>query len=113
MKFWTFGRHDLDYIKEKVEEFNNTNKDNIEVELVSMSENFKQSYEMAVASGQAPDIFIPDGSLFLEFAKRGYFEPLDDNMSSEMRQQYEPVLVENLMFGTKFLFCDNQLVFAI
>ncbi|MDF2964520.1 MAG: extracellular solute-binding protein family 1, partial [Paenibacillus sp.] len=94
--FWTFGRADLDYVKSKIEDFNKTNKDNIEVELVSMSDNFKQSYEVAVASNQAPDIFIPDPSYFVEFAKKGYYEPLDDYMSPEMKKRYEPAKIEGL-----------------
>ncbi|ANY70971.1 ABC transporter substrate-binding protein [Paenibacillus sp. BIHB 4019] len=94
--FWTFGRADLDFVKSRIEEFNKTNKDNIDVELVSMSENFKQSFEMAVASKQAPDIFMPDTANFIDFAKKGYFEPLDEYMSPEMKQRYEPTKIEGL-----------------
>jgi multiple sugar transport system substrate-binding protein len=94
--FWTFGRADLDFMKGKIEDFNKTNKDNIEVELVSMSENFKPSYEVAVVSGQAPDIFMPDTGLFLEFAKKGYFESLDGYMTTEMKKRFESVMVEGV-----------------
>ncbi|WP_281889884.1 ABC transporter substrate-binding protein [Paenibacillus sp. YYML68] len=94
--FWTFNRHDLDFMKEKIDEFNKSNKDNIEVELVSMSENFKQSYEVAVASGQAPDIFVPNSAYFVDFAKKGYFEPLDGYMTPEMKQQYESSVMEGV-----------------
>jgi ABC-type sugar transport system, periplasmic component len=106
--FWTFGRADLDYLKSRIDEFNKTNSDNIDVELVSMSENFKQSFEMAVTSKQAPDIFMPDPANFIEFAKKGYYEPLDNYMSSEMKQRYEPTEIEGLnTYGGKIYSLPN------
>ena len=38
LKYWTDDRHDQEYIKELINKFNETNGDNIQVELTVMSE---------------------------------------------------------------------------
>lgn len=56
LKYWTDDRHDQEYIKELINKFNETNGENIQVELTVMSENYAQSVDIAFTSNQAPDI---------------------------------------------------------
>lgn len=94
--YWTGDRHDTDYIKERVNQFNEANKDSIEVEVKVMSENYYQSVDIAFSSNQAPDILRVGEGNFLNVAKKGYLEPLNDYMSDETKKTYESVLIEGL-----------------
>ncbi|MDQ0061494.1 ABC transporter substrate-binding protein [Paenibacillus harenae] len=100
--YWTYQRHDAEYIKAKIDEFNATNEDNIEVEMTMMAENYPQSLDLAFTSGQAPDVFAtqrPD-----EFYAKGYFEPLNDYMTDEMKTNYEGFILEG---GNQF---ENNII---
>jgi len=45
--YWTPDRHDADFMKSKIDEFNQTNKDNIEVEMTVMGDNYPQAVDIA------------------------------------------------------------------
>lgn len=96
LQFWEGDRHDMDFISERVKQFNEENKGKIEVELKVMSENYYQAVDIAFTSNQAPDILRVGEGNFLNISKKGYLEPLNDYMSDEMKKQYAPVLVEGL-----------------
>ncbi|UJF31687.1 ABC transporter substrate-binding protein [Paenibacillus hexagrammi] len=87
--FWTFDRHDFDFMKSTVETFNKTNKDNIEVEVTSMAENYTQSVDIAFASNQMPDILRPNQDTTIPFVKKGYLEPLDSYLTDDMKKKFE------------------------
>ncbi|MDR6882419.1 extracellular solute-binding protein [Bacillus sp. 3255] len=86
LTYWTAGRHDADYIKSKIDNFNSTNKDNIEVEMTVMAENFAQSLDLSFASGQSPDVFSL-GDL-VDFYNKGYVEPLDAFLNPEYKSRF-------------------------
>lgn len=92
LAYWTIDRHDADYMKEVIKKFNETNKDNIEVEMTVMADNFNQSVDIAFASKQAPDILRTND--FPGFVKKGYLLPLNDMMTDEMKKRYNNLLVE-------------------
>lgn len=100
--YWTFQRHDADYIKEKVDAFNATNEDNIEVEMTMMAENYAQSLDLAFASDQAPDVFAAQRQA--EFYAKGYFEPLNDYLTDELKAKYEGFVHEG---GNQF---ENNII---
>ncbi len=89
--YWTIDRHDADYIKKVIETFNKNNPD-IEVEMTVMADNFTQSVDIAFASNQAPDVFRTTD--FVSFVKKGYLMPLDEFMSSQMKERFSKLLVE-------------------
>ncbi|WP_020620281.1 ABC transporter substrate-binding protein [Paenibacillus daejeonensis] len=94
LNFWTMDRHDMEFMQEKVDAFNSSNTDNIEVEMTVMADNYNQALEVAFSSNQAPDIFkVYD---FVTGVKKGYMTPLDDLMSDEFKAQFESVLAENV-----------------
>lgn len=88
--YWTIDRHDADYIKQVIETFNKNNPD-IEVEMTVMADNFTQSVDIAFASNQAPDVFRTTD--FVSFVKKGYLMPLDELMSSQMKERFGKLMV--------------------
>lgn len=106
LNFWTMDRHDMEFMQEKVDAFNSTNTDNIEVEMTVMADNYNQAVEVAFSSNQAPDIFkVYD---FVTYVKKGYMTPLDELMDDEFKAQFESVLAENVnMLGGKIYSLPN------
>lgn len=102
--YWTFDRHDAEYMKEKVADFNATNPDGIEVEITVMAENYNQSLDIAFSSGQSPDVYRARPSNVPTFYKKDYMEPLDDYMSDELKSKFASTLVDevNQMDGKTF-----------
>ncbi|GGA04176.1 ABC transporter substrate-binding protein [Paenibacillus marchantiophytorum] len=94
LTYWTVDRHDADYMKEVIKKFNETNKDNIEVEMTVLADNFNQSVDIAFASNQAPDILRTND--FPGFVKKGYLQPINDLMTDEMKKRYNNLLVEEM-----------------
>lgn len=94
LSYWTVDRHDADYMKDVIKKFNETNKDNIEVEMTVLADNFNQSIDIAFASNQAPDIFRTND--FSGFVKKGYLQPINDMMTDEMKKRYSNLQVEEL-----------------
>ncbi|MFD0693372.1 ABC transporter substrate-binding protein [Paenibacillus sp. GCM10027628] len=93
LKYWTPDRHDAEFMKAKIDTFNQTNKDNIEVEMTVMADNYPQSVDIAFASKQAPDVLqIND---FQTYVKKGYIAPIDTYMSEEMKKSFSSVLIPN------------------
>lgn len=94
LSYWTMDRHDMDYMQEQVDKFNETNEDNIEVEMKVMADNYNQSIEVAFVSNQAPDVFKVND--FQTYVSRGYLAPLDDMFSAEFLQKFDGLLVDNV-----------------
>ncbi|MFC6553702.1 ABC transporter substrate-binding protein [Cohnella cellulosilytica] len=94
--FWTFDRHDSDFVKEVVDRYNSTNPDNIEVEVTSMAENYVQSVDIAFSSNQTPDILRPNQDTTIPFVKKGYLEPLDGYLTEEMKEKFGPTFQDQV-----------------
>lgn len=99
--WWTHQRHDMDYMQQKVAEFNKTNSYGIEIDYVIQTENYSQNLELAFQSGQAPDIFSA-----LENAKyyvdRNMAAPLDKYLTADIKGRYSKFLsvdTENTVGG--------------
>ncbi|WP_431087517.1 ABC transporter substrate-binding protein [Paenibacillus sp. 8b26] len=91
--YWTPDRHDADFMKAKVDKFNQTNRDNIEVEMNVMGDNYPQAVDISFASKQAPDVLqIND---FQTYYKKGYLAPINSYMSDEMKATFKDSLIEN------------------
>ncbi|WP_248927479.1 ABC transporter substrate-binding protein [Paenibacillus hamazuiensis] len=94
LAYWTVDRHDADYMKDVIKKFNETNKDNIEVEMTVLSDNFNQAIDIAFASNQAPDVFRTND--FPNFVKKGYLLPLNDLLTDDMKKRFGNLLVEEM-----------------
>ncbi len=91
--YWTPDRHDAEFMQGKVDEFNKTNKDNIEVDMNVMGDNYAQAVDIAFASKQAPDVLQIDD--FETYVKKGYITPINDYMSDEMKQTFKDVIIDH------------------
>lgn len=87
---WSKNSHDLEYMTEKVEEFNKNNIDNIEIEYtVQSSSEYQNLLVMSATSGQAPDIFANDVVNLNEYAKSGIIQPLNSFITEEFAKVTE------------------------
>ncbi|PQP82416.1 ABC transporter substrate-binding protein [Paenibacillus sp. PCH8] len=91
--YWTPDRHDADFMKSKIDTFNQTNKDNIEVEMTVMGDNYPQAVDIAFASKQAPDVLQIDD--FQTYYQKGYLTTIDGYMSEEMKTMFKDSLIDN------------------
>lgn len=94
LTYWTNDRSDADYIKQVIAKYNETNKDNVEVEMTVMADNYDQSVDIAFASKQAPDILRVDFNKVVPWVKKGFLTPLDPYMSEDMKKKFASTLIE-------------------
>lgn len=87
LTWWTYQRHDMEYMKGLVEKFNKENKYGITVDYVVQSENFRQSLDLAFQSNQAPDIYTGQ-DLAKYYVDKGQAEPLDKWLTPELKSRY-------------------------
>ena len=83
--------HDLEFMEEKVAEFNATNTMNIEVTYEAMTDNYDNNLELAFQSNQAPDIFRPKSEI-VPYVKKGMAIPIDEFLTDEDRERYGDTL---------------------
>lgn len=96
LKYWTDDRHDQEYIKELINKFNETNGENIQVELTVMSENYAQSVDIAFTSNQAPDLLRLKSGNTAEFVKKGYLAPIDGYLTDDIKTKFGSVIIDNV-----------------
>lgn len=65
INIWSKDRHDADYVQKKVDEYNENNTDNIEVNYQLYTDNYTQAVDMAVQSGEMPDILVFQDEMFI------------------------------------------------
>ncbi|TBL76585.1 ABC transporter substrate-binding protein [Paenibacillus thalictri] len=109
INYWTQERGRADFLKSKVEKFNQTNQDNIEVTLTILSDNYAQAVDIAFASGQAPDVFNVGSAVLGPLSTlvgKNYLEPLDGYMTPELKQRYDSMRAEgtNMYKGKMYSF---------
>jgi len=87
LTWWTYSRHDMDYIKPLVDQFVKDNKYGITIDYIVQSENFRQSLDLAFQSNQAPDLFTgQDNAKY--YVDKGQVEPLDKYLTTEFKARY-------------------------
>jgi len=106
--YWTDDRHDQEYLKELIADFNANNPDNIEVELTVLSENYNQSVDIAFSGNQAPDLLRIKSANTGTFVKKGYLEPIDPYMTDELNSKFGSLLLDEVnRFGGKLYSLPN------
>ncbi|THF77800.1 ABC transporter substrate-binding protein [Cohnella fermenti] len=96
LKYWTDDRHDQEYIKDMINKFNETNEDNIQVELTVMSENYTQSVDIAFSSKQAPDVLRLKSGNTAGFVKKGYLEPIDGFLTDDIKAEFGKLILDDV-----------------
>lgn len=83
---WSKDRHDATYVQEKVDQYNATNTDNIQVNYQLYTDNYVQAVDMAVQSDEVPDILVYQEQVFDKYVSAGQWADLypylDDDMKS-------------------------------
>ena len=94
--YWSNQRHDMEYVQQKIDEFNATNDMNIEVSYEAMTENYDNNLELSFQSNQAPDIFRAKSEI-TPYIKKDMIIPLDEYLTDEDREKYGDTLgVQNI-----------------
>ncbi|MGU3472596.1 ABC transporter substrate-binding protein [Paenibacillus sp. D51F] len=91
--FWTNARHDADLMQEKIKQFNESNKSNIEVEYQIMTDNYEQAVQTAIQAEEAPDIMNAKMKLkFEDLIKMKAIEPLDSYIGDDEKARFGDLL---------------------
>ncbi|MEK8132303.1 sugar ABC transporter substrate-binding protein [Paenibacillus filicis] len=99
LSYWTNDRHDSEYIKPLIEDFNAKNKDSIEIEYVVRTDDFNQAVDLAFTSGQAPDILrVKDAAINL-YHKKGYLAPIDKYLTDDQKKKFPAIDDQNRFDG--------------
>jgi len=89
---WSKDRHDASYIQEKIDEYNATNIDNIQINYQLYTDNYIQAVDMAVQSGELPDILVYQETVFDKYVNEGYWADLYDYIDDDMKAYFSDVI---------------------
>lgn len=93
---WTKDRHDAEFQQAKVDEYNATNTDNIEVKYEIYSDNYVQAVDMAFQSGEAPDIFVFQATMFANYVNSGKYADITPYMDDEFKATFADNMIDGL-----------------
>lgn len=98
---WTKDRHDAQFMQAKVDEYNATNTDNIEVKYEIYSDNYIQSVDMVFQNGDAPDMFVYQEQVFGNYVNAGKYADITPYMDDEFKKTFGDSLIDgfNVMDG--------------
>ncbi len=92
INIWSKDRHDATYVQEKVNEYNATNTDNIQVNYQLYTDNYVQAVDMAVQSGELPDLLVQQDQMFDKYVNEGQWADLYGFMDDEMKVYFKSVV---------------------
>ncbi|MCB7317862.1 ABC transporter substrate-binding protein [Lacrimispora sp. 210928-DFI.3.58] len=92
---WTKDRHDAEFMQGKVDEYNATNTDNIEVKYEIYSENYPQAVDMVFQNGDAPDMFVHKEEVFQNYVNAGKFADITPFMDDEFKETFKDSLIDD------------------
>ncbi|MEK5235707.1 sugar ABC transporter substrate-binding protein [Paenibacillus sp. FSL L8-0470] len=102
ISYWTGDRHDAEFVKEKVAEFNETNTDGIEVELVVKGDDFDTALDLSFQTSDAPDIIRVKENTIGTFYKKEYLAPIDEYLSEELKAKFPEMVDLNTFDGKRY-----------
>ncbi|MFQ9164101.1 MAG: ABC transporter substrate-binding protein [Lachnospiraceae bacterium] len=94
INIWSKDRHDADYVQKKVDEYNENNTDNIEVNYQLYTDNYTQAVDMAVQSGEMPDILVFQDQMFDKYIGEDQRADLYEFMDDDMKEMFKDVIHE-------------------
>ncbi len=111
---WTNQRADLVFREEKRAAFNNANPD-LNVKMEVFTEDYATTLELAVASGQAPDIFqvLNNARYYLD---RNMLQPLDKYVTDDLKQRYGNLFMideVNTIDGKLYTLAERGITFRL
>lgn len=102
ISYWTGDRHDADFVKEKVAEFNTTNTDGIEVELVVKGDDFDTALDLSFQTSDAPDVIRVKENTIQTFYKKGFLAPIDEFLNDELKAKFPAMPDLNEFDGKRY-----------
>lgn len=93
IRIWSKDRHDANYVQEKVDEYNATNTDNVQVEYQLYTDNYVQAIDMAIQSDELPDILVQQDQMFDKYLAAGQWANLYDFMDDDMKEYFKDVII--------------------
>lgn len=96
IRIWTKDRHDANYIQEKVDAYNESNTDNVQVEYELYTDNFDQAVDLAVQSGELPDILTLNDQVYSQYVNQGQWLDLYEYMDDEMKDFFKDEVYEGI-----------------
>ena len=97
INIWSKDRHDADYVQKKVDEYNENNTDNIEVNYQLYTDNYTQAVDMAVQSGEMPDILVFQDQMFDKYIGEDQWADLYEFMDDDMKEMFKDVIHESFI----------------
>lgn len=89
LQYFTWTSGSMSAIEPMVEKFNETNEDNITVEIVLKTGEWQTALKTAILSDQAPDILHGVNDV-TEALSNGWIEPWDNYLSDEFKEKIDP-----------------------
>lgn len=90
---WTKDRHDASYVQSKVDEYNETNTDNIFIDYQLYTDNYVQAIDMAVQSDEMPDILVFQEVMFNKYLSQGQWADLYQLADDELLETFQNFIV--------------------
>jgi multiple sugar transport system substrate-binding protein len=87
IKVWTINRSDADYMTPMINQFNKTHQD-IEIDYQIYSDNYLQVLELALATGDGPDVFMDGAGAFEALYPQGKLAPLDKFLTPANKKRF-------------------------
>lgn len=92
IKVWSKDRHDATYVQKKVDEYNASNTDNIQIDYQLYTDNYVQAIDMAVQSGELPDILVQQDQMFDKYVNEGQWADFYDYIDTDMKEYFKSVV---------------------
>ncbi|MDF2878052.1 MAG: extracellular solute-binding protein family 1 [Clostridia bacterium] len=81
---------------EKIDEYNKTNTDNIEVVYEIYSDNYVQAVDMVFQNGDAPDMFVFQEQMFTNYVNAGKYADITPFMDEEFKATFGSAMVNGM-----------------
>ncbi len=88
LKVWTMGRPDKEYYLSKINPFNETNPDGIEIVYEVFTDNYPQTIELAYATGEGPDVYLDANGVYEKMLPMGNLMPLDQFLTEDYKKRF-------------------------
>lgn len=88
IKVWTMNRSDAEYMITMVNQFNKTNKDNIEIDYQIYSDNYQQTLDLAYATNESPDVFMDATGVYEKRLPSGHLTPLNSFLTATFKKRF-------------------------
>lgn len=93
INIWSKDRHDANYVQAKIDEYNKTNTDNVEVVYTLYTDNYKQAVDMAAQNGELPDILVHQPQVFDGYYTTGQWADLYQFIDDDMKEYFSDVII--------------------